>query len=88
LHKLESIIKRLDKIVEDPDNAEPIQIMAMNSMTKNLRAAYEILKDQNVEELENELAKFEEEIRKIKAGRGERRVELVPEQGDDPKGHG
>ncbi len=87
LHKLESIIKKLDMIVEDPENFEPLQIMAINSMTKNLHAAYTIIKDVNVEELESDLRKFEEEIRKIKASRGERRVEFVPEPSDDPKGH-
>ncbi len=87
LRRLEKLIRGLDGIIADPEGVEPIRLKAMDVMVRTVRMCYLIVRDVDVERLENELEELKEENRRRKETRGEQRTEFVLEYSDS-KGPG
>jgi len=71
LNRLELLIQELDGIIVDPEGIEEIQLDAMDVLIKAVRLCYRIVRDIDVEILENELAEIKERNRRARKGRGE-----------------
>jgi hypothetical protein len=84
LRRLEKLIKGLDGIIADPEGVEPIRLRAMDVMVRTVRMCYLIVRDVDVERLENEYETLKEENRKRKAERGEQRADFSPEPASPP----
>jgi len=82
LNRLELLIQELDGIIADPEGFEDIQLQAMDTLIKAVRLCYTIVRDVDVELLENELEKIKERSREAQTGRGDE--ELGYELPEDP----
>ena len=82
LSRLEMLIQELDGIIIDPEGAEYIQVQAMEVLIKAVRQCYHIVRDIDVEMLEDELEEIKERNRRAKEKRGEE--ELGYEIEEDP----
>ena len=71
LSRLETLIQELDGIIIDPEGAEYIQVQAMEVLIKAVRQCYHIVRDIDVEMLEDELEEIKERNRRAKEKRGE-----------------
>lgn len=68
LSRLEGLIRGLDGIIADPDGVEGIQVRAMDVMIRAFNMCYRIVRDVDVETLEDELARLEEENQRAQPG--------------------
>jgi len=80
LNRLELLIQELDGIIADPEGYEDIQLDAMETLIKTVRLCYTIVRDVDVELLENELEKIKEKRREEQEGRGARELGYTVEE--------
>ncbi len=70
LRRLEDLIEGLDRIVSDPEGVEQVQLKAMDIMIRAVRMCYHIVRDVDVEMLEDELEALEKENKRGREGAG------------------
>ena len=65
--RLESLMKSLDTIINDPTGTETIQIKAVNALVNTIRMCYTMVREIDVEQLEKQITnlKRENEHRKL-----------------------
>jgi hypothetical protein len=71
LARLEGLMGELDGIIADPVGFERIQLDAMKVLIRAVRMCYSIVRDVDVEMLEDELEGIKEENRRAGEARGE-----------------
>jgi hypothetical protein len=71
ISRMEDVMRGLDAIIADPSGYEEIQVRAVNSLVSAVRMCYRMVVDVEVERLEDELVRLEEENRHMRAARGE-----------------
>jgi hypothetical protein len=64
--RLESLAKEVDSFIANADGVDPTRLQAVDCMVHIVRACYTMVKDVDVERLENELKKLKEEDRRAK----------------------
>ncbi len=64
--RLESLAKEVDSFIANADGVDPTRLQAVECMVHIVRACYTMVKDVDVERLENELKKLKEEERRAK----------------------
>ena len=69
--RLEAVMAGLDAVIADPSGYEEIQVRAVNSMVSAVRMCYRMVVDVEVERLEEELGRLEEENEHMRSARGE-----------------
>lgn len=82
IRRLEALIQGLDRLIADPKVDENLKLKAMDVMIKVVRMCYLIVRDVDVEQMENELAELEAENRRAKEAAG--RSDLGYEVEEDP----
>jgi hypothetical protein len=70
LNRLELLIQELDSIIDDPKGVEDVQLEAMDVLIRAVQLCYRIVRDIDVEVLENELAEIKERTRRERKERG------------------
>ena len=76
LARLEGLMWELDGIIADPVGFERIQLDAMKVLIRAVRMCYSIVRDVDVEMLEDELEGIKEENRRAEEARGELGYEI------------
>lgn len=82
IRRLEALIEGLDRIINAPDGVEKIQLKAMDTMIKAVRMCYYIVRDVDVEKLEDEFEELERQNKEAKERAGD--SELGYEIEEDP----
>ena len=77
LHRLERVIRELNEMLQNPDTIKSTKLKAMDVMIKAVKACYTIVRDVDVEEIE-------EAVEKIKKAALQPSVDFAPL--DDPEG--
>ena len=70
IRRLESIIGRLEDIINSDATSDKLRISAVNALTRVIKAAYGMVKDIEMEEFERELDELERKIEEVKKERG------------------
>ena len=70
IRRLESIIGRLEEIINSDATSDKLRISAVNALTRVIKAAYGMVKDIEMEEFERELDELERKIEEVKEERG------------------
>ena len=84
IHRLEALIQGLDGIIADPEGVEKIQLRAMDVMIRAVNMCYRIVRDVDVEMMEDELARIEEENQRAREGEDEQGVGYEIEEDPAP----
>jgi hypothetical protein len=66
INRLESLAKEVDSFIANTDGVDPTRIQAVECMVHIVRACYTMVKDVDVERLENELNRLKEEDKRAK----------------------
>jgi len=80
--RLEGVMRELDRMISDPEGFDEIQVKAMNAMIRAVRMCYRMVRDVDVERLEDELEELKRENKEAKERRGGQ--ELGYEIEEDP----
>jgi hypothetical protein len=63
IQRLEGLMQECDTIISDPEGFEEIQVKAMSILIRAVKVCYGLVTDEQVETLEEELAKIKRRIR-------------------------
>jgi hypothetical protein len=74
--RLEELMAEIDGIIDDPKGFKEIQVRAMDVLIRAVRMCYRIVRDVDVERLEDELEGLKEENLRAEGARGELGYEI------------